>query len=368
MTMPPGFKQVNRRQALLDSSAQPGHSQAMWRRWLILIVILGFLPQVWLRDPRSRDSHEQAVALTALPVPPLLSGLGPFHLTGAWRLDSANRHFGGYSGLTVPRAGWLSAFSDQGRVLDLPQPGMPGKARQFPLFGAAVQEKGQRDVEAASFDPESGATWIALERNNALLRLDRLGRADPADMIQPAPMRKWPDNSGPEAMVRLRDGRFLVVAEADAGWSGSGVHQAFRFAAEPNGQPGTAQGFAFVGTAGFRPSDMAQLPDGRVLVLLRRLRWPMPPRFGTRIVLANPAEIVAGKPWQSIPLASLDGTGLEENYEGLAIEPAADGKVTVWLISDSNGAVTQRNLLLRFLLDPAKLPAATGRAKQKAPG
>ena len=92
----------------------------------------------------------------------------------------------------------------------------------------------------------------------------------------------------------------------------------------------------------------------------------MPPRFGTWLVLADPAQVQPGQPWRSVPLANLHGTGLEENYEGLAIEPDADGRVTVWLISDSNGAVTQRTLLLRLELDPADLPAM--QAKQKAPG
>jgi hypothetical protein len=111
---------------------------------------------------------------------------------------------------------------------------------------------------------------------------------------------------------------------------------------------------------------MAELPDGRILILTRRLRWPMPPRFGTWMVLADPREIEPGQSWHGTPLVSLDGTGLEENYEGLAIEPLVGGKLAVWLISDSNGAVTQRTLLLRLELDPADLPAT--RAKQKAPG
>ena len=40
----------------------------------------------------------------------------------------------------------------------------------------------------------------------------------------------------------------------------------------------------------------------------------------------------------------------------LALEPGADGQVAAWLISDANGAVTQRTLLLRLMLDPARLP------------
>lgn len=339
----------------------------MWRRWLILIVALAFAPQVWLRDPPYRHNPDQAVLATPIAGP--MVELGPFLLTGAWQLTSANSNFGGYSGLVVPRPGWLRAYSDMGQVLEMPQPGLPGTARQSAVFGSEFGQKSARDVEAASFDPATGVTWLALEGRNALVRLDRDQRPDPAGFIQPAPMRRWTLNSGPEAMVRLRDGRFLVLAEAYASWRASGAHQAFRLSPGAGGRPETAEGFTFAGLAGFRPTDMAQLPDGRVLVLLRRLRWPMPPRFGTWLVLADPDAIVPGQPWRAIPLASLDGTGLEENYEGLAIEPGAAGQVTVWLISDSNAAVTQRTLLLRLSLDPRRLPAAPALPpKQKAPG
>lgn len=336
----------------------------MWRRWLILIVALAIAPQVWLRDPPYHHNPDQAVAITSLPGVPV--NLGPFTLTGAWQLTSANSNFGGYSALVVPRPGWLRAYSDLGQMLDLPQPGTRGLVRQAALFGRDVEPKAARDVEAASLDPLSGTTWLALEGRNALLRLDRRQRPDPAGFIQPAPMRDWTVNSGPEAMVRLHDGRLLILAEAYASWRANGAHPALRLSPGAAGQPGGAEPFTFVGRAGYRPTDMAQLPDGRVLVLLRRLRWPMPPRFGTWLVLADPAAIAPGQPWHSVPLASLDGTGLEENYEGLAIDPAADGRVTVWLISDANGAVTQRTLLLRLSLDPRRLPGS--QAKQKAPG
>ena len=80
-------------------------------------------------------------------------------------------------------------------------------------------------------------------------------------------------------------------------------------------------------------------------------------------MLADPAMIRRGGSWSGPILASLDGTGLEDNYEGLAIEPGADGRLVAWLISDDNGAATQRTLLLRLEFRLADLPA-----KQKAPG
>lgn len=336
----------------------------MLRRFLLLPLVLVLPATVWLRDPPYRHNPSQVVAITPLPLPgPARTGLAPFRLTGAWQLASANSNFGGYSALVVPAPGWLRAYSDLGQRLELPQPGHPGQPLQAGLFGPKARDKSMRDVEAASRDPETGETWLATEGTNTLLRLDSQARI--TARYAPPAMRRWPVNSGAEAMLRRRDGSFLVLGEAyaDRSW---GDHPALRIAPARDGSPGAAERFVFSGPTGYRPTDMAELPDGRILILMRRLRWPMPPRFGTWLVLADPREIVPGRAWKSIPLISLDGTGLQENYEGLAIEPLADGRLAVWLISDANGAVTQRTLLLRLELDPADLPGP--QAKQKAPG
>src|SRR5262249_24481649 len=100
--------------------------------------------------------------------------------------------------------------------------------------------------------------------------------------------------------------------------------------------------FTLVGPSGFRPTDMAQLPDGRLLILMRKLLWPAPARFAGRIVVADPHELDHGNLLHGAVVAKLSSSLPVDNFEGLAIEPRADGKVTVWLISDDNGALSQR--------------------------
>ena len=114
--------------------------------------------------------------------------------------------------------------------------------------------------------------------------------------------------------------------------------------------------FTFAGSREFSPTDMAQLPDGRVLILMRRLVWPFPLRFACRIVIADPAAIRAGAVWQGTEVAKLSSSLPVDNFEGLAIEPRGGGRVTVWLISDDNHAATQRTLLWKLAVDPARLP------------
>lgn len=332
---------------------------AMPRRLLTVLLLLGLAPVVWLRQPKV-ENDAQSVSLAALPLPGIKAGLGPFRLSGAWRLTSPNSDFGGYSALIQSGPGQLSAFSDFGVRLDLPMPGQPGPVRIVRLVPKYAGVKSSRDVEAAALDPDGAAVWLTLERRNVFMRVAP-GQAKPTVIAAPE-LAGWSENSGAEAMTRLSDGRFLVMAEA-----GGPAHAARLLPGKPDGTD-RSQHFRYVAPDDYRPTDVAQLPDGRVLILLRELRWPLPPRFGTKLVLADPASIRRGQDWSGTVLASLDGTGLEENYEGLAIAPGPDGTLNAWLISDDNSAATQRTLLLRLTFRLADLPPRGSPTKQKAPG
>lgn len=330
------------------------------RRLLIVLLMLGLAPAVWLRGPMVVKSEAQAVDAAAQPLPSASAGLGPFRLTGAWHLTSPNSDFGGYSALVRPGPGRLTAFSDSGVRLDMPMPGQPGVVRIARLLPRFAGVKSSRDVEAATLDSDGVSVWLTLERRNVFLRTAP-GQVRPA--VIPAPeLDGWSENSGPEAMTRLSDGRFLVLAEG-----GGPAHEGRLLPRAPDGTDRSVH-FRYAAPSGYRPTDVAQLPDGRVLILLRELRWPMPPRFGTKLVLADPATIRHGQDWSGTVLASLDGTGLEENYEGLAIEAGAGDTLNAWLISDDNSAATQRTLLLRLQFRLGDLPPRVARTKQKAPG
>lgn len=330
---------------------------------MILLLMLGIAPVIWLREPLPPENFSQTVILHGLSRPS--ARLGPFAVTGAWHLTSPNSSFEGFSTLAVSRPGRLTAFSDTGMRLDMPQPGATGAVRIAPLMPRRGAFKAYRDVEAAALDPATGTIWLALEGRNVFMRTS-LDAVSPITIAGPE-IANWPTNRGAEAMARLADGRFLILSEA-----GGPDHEGRLLPRAPDGTD-RALRFRLRAPDGYRPTDAAQLPDGRVLILLRQLRWPMPPRFGTMLVLADPAVIRAGQEWSGQVLASLDGTGLEDNYEGLAVEPGPTGQVVVWLTSDDNGAVTQRTLLLRLELRLADLPprgahAGGAQAKQKAPG
>jgi len=344
-------------QALLQPCRHPLCRQPVRRVLLALLLILGLAPGTWFRQPADLWNSTASLRFAAVPLPPkaeLARHLGAFELKQAWSLTSDYSAFGGYSALLPRPGGRLMAIADNARLFEF----SPPSTRYAPSISAEVlpgreRQRKNRDTEAATEDPATGTVWVAREDSNAISRIDPAFRS--FVNIRPLAMRDWPRNVGPEAMVRLHDGRFVTIEEGFAGWFESRLHPAVLFPRDPLLGDKTAD-FTFAGSPNFSVTDMAQLPDGRVLILQRRLLWPFPLHFAGRIMIADPAEIRPGAVWQSIEVAKLTSTMPVDNFEGMAIEPRADGRVTVWLISDDNHAATQRTLLWKMVVDPARLP------------
>lgn len=311
----------------------------MRRLILILAIAAGLAPSTWLREPWAPDRSAE-LAITALPF--AADDAGNLRLAGAWRLDSPNEHFHGYSALAVLGDGRLLAASDRGRMLIFAPPGKRETAPVFDHFGGEdAFAKRFADIEALTRDPASGTIWAAYERGNMIRRYRP--SLVPDGEVWPEEMRAWPSNGGPEAMVRLNDGRFIVLSERNS------------FGLIFTGDP--VEGirpvkFRFHGPEGFRPVDMAQLPDGRVLILLRAFDWGLPPRFRGKIILADPAVIVEDGVWSGEALTDLSPSLPADNYEGMAVQPTEGGGAIVWIISDDNEMRFQQTVLLKFLWNP----------------
>lgn len=330
------------------------------RALLALLLAAALAPGTWLRSPIRPLDFTQALTLTALRLAPGCCTVGPLHLTGAWHLTSPHQQFGGYSALVRPIPGRLLAISDAGYTLDFPEPGLPGAVKFSSLFPKPGWHKSDRDTESAQWDPASRRLWVAAEGSNMVLRFD--ANLTMQTHVAPPAMHLWPSNTGPEAMARLNDGRFVVLCECRSRWHDRSAYPALLFAGDPTEHAGP-QRFFVTGPWDYRPTDMATLPDGRVLVLQRRLIWPFPMRFGARLALLDPREI---RPGAVVPLTDLGEFPAQlpmDNYEGLALEPLGGSRYAAWVISDDNAAVLQRTLLLAFEFDLRDLPPT-----QKAPG
>ncbi|MBI1404008.1 MAG: esterase-like activity of phytase family protein [Porphyrobacter sp.] len=326
------------------------------RLLLLAVVTLGLAPGTFLRTPTGKRSDVAVVRITAMDERAGLRGsLVP---TGVWEMTSRHGWFGGFSALVGKGASGLLAGSDRGWLLDIDLSGGSPRAvpGSFRFIGRAATGRTEVvDLESLARDPTSGTVWGAFENFNLVMRLAPGGGVA---MRSPPEMAGWSPNSGPETMERLADGRFVIIAEGPERGSETD-HEGLLFPRDPV-RGGTPLRFRFFAAPDYDPVDAAQLPDGRVLILLRRVRYAIPARFDTAIAIADPREIRAGQSWRARIVERLDGGIFADNFEGITFVPdrTDPARGSVWVVSDDNFSIFQRTLLVRFAWNPADRPAS----------
>ncbi len=322
---------------MLRSSFRP-------RRLLALVFLAAALAPLYLPgEPTKVFGGDAHFTLTRLDydAPPQ----GAIALGGVWHIASADSRLGSYSSLVALPGGRLRAYADTDWWLSFAP---PGSGRDLGArFAGNVDPDPYltRDVESATRDPATGATWLGAEGDNEIRRFDAQDRF--TGRVAPPAMANWAKNGGPEAMTRLPDGRFLVLAEANT-WRYPMQRAGLLFPRDPL-QGGKPVEFAFRPPVGFDPTEMAVLPDGRVLILLRKLTPSLDGLFASRILIADPRGIAPGKPWPWRKLVDVNALAPPENYEGMAVVPGKQA-TTIWLISDANkSARIQRTLLVKLI-------------------
>lgn len=261
-----------------------------------------------------------------------------------WVLRSDAPRFGGISAMHIEH-GAVTAISDTGDVLLFDLPRAAGRDRvqivALPVPYGSPERKRNRDTESLVL--AGTALWVGFERNNLVARYRRSDwRLD--GYRQPAPMRRWSRNSGSEAMVRLADGRFIVFAEGGSGQPTSRV-------ALSDGDPAVAATRWVEGSyrrpPGYRATDAALLPDGRLLILNRRVSWLA--GISTKLVIAEAPPWRAGATIEGREIATLEAPLAVDNMEALSVA-VEGGRVIVRIASDDNFMRIQRTLLLEFEL------------------
>lgn len=331
---------------------------------LLIAVMLVPNPLTSMRPPERNDSQ----LITARPVAidpdrPGMARIGELIITEAWELDSPNSGFGGYSALVLLGDRRFLLGSDTGLLAGLTLAGNGRIAQSFvkrPLGRPGqTKSKAQRDLEALTRDGATGRIWAAYENSNQIWRFSA-DMARPDGHVAPATMRRWHANGGPEAMVRLTDGRFLLLSETTGTRGGHGTAGVL-FPTDPVQSPKVKPLlFAYDAQGKGRVTDAAQLPDGRILLLHRQLS--LFDGFTSTLAVADIADIDTGmnkrRIWRSKTIATFRPPLITENFEGLAIEDSPDGAV-IWMIADDNLAKWQRTLLLRMLLPRGRGEAAS---------
>ncbi|QIQ87422.1 esterase-like activity of phytase family protein [Erythrobacter sp.] len=306
-------------------------------------VALMCAPGTFVRTPVA-EGLPRHVALERVAGPARTTTPG-WSVAGVWHYSSGpNRDFGGYSALLAARDDRLLAFSDRGSRFAFARPDGPSpEPGERPIALQAVApplSEDLWDIESATRDPATGTYWLGFENTHAILRYTPGHGFDGMRLLEGEV--RWPSNSGAEAMVRLSDGRFVVLPE--------GGREGLVFAGDPveveAGEP-----FAFRNPApGFAATDLAQLPGGDLLLLMRNTVFALPP-FESLIAIGPPPR--AGETWAPRIALRLEGVVPPENYEGIALEPFEDGRVAVWIISDDNLSIMQRTLLAKLVFDPS---------------
>jgi hypothetical protein len=319
---------------------------------LVLVLLATFVPPGTRGpvEPLPRVSQVRFSPVAIDDSDPGRRRLGRLAWLGGWRLTSNNRRFGGISAMHV-EAGEVTAFSDSGWLFRfaLPRRGDVSRARIGPLPAGpgGKERKSDRDIESAFVG--GGSAWLGFERSNAVWRYALPGWRVTQWAAPPA-MRRWPANRGAEAMVALADGRFILFAE---GKGSSAASEALLFDGDPS-RPGTrAVRMRYAKPRGYRTTDAALLPDGRILVHNRRVAFLE--GVSAKLSLVDISRAGAGAVLRGVELADFHRPINVDNMEALSV--TREGRRTiVWIASDDNYSPLQQTLLLKFALDDEAVP------------
>jgi hypothetical protein len=201
-------------------------------------------------------------------------------------------------------------------------------------------DKANRDIESLVVQGDSA--WIGFEQANAIWRYGRL-RFETRSSAAPRAMREWSNNAGPEAMVRLEDGRFLLFAEGEGGDS-----EAVLFSGDPALAGTKALRLRYRPPRGYRVTDAAVLPDGRLVLLNRAVG--LFAGFTARLTVAALPQPADRALIEGTQIAAFEGRVTRDNLEALSV--TREGARTIlWIASDDNYSPLQRTLLMKFALE-----------------
>lgn len=326
----------------------------MLRLLACLSLFFFLVPVTYVRSPAPPANDSQYIALEPIALdarPPARTRVGRLAFLGGWKITSDNGEFGGISSMLALPDNRFLMLSDNGTLVGFTLDEANNQAiRPFiaplPDGPAPPNEYAKKNWDSESFlhDPKTGQFWVGYEHQHSIWRYGpSFARKESVNF--PKAMQKWPDNGGAEAMLRLRDGRFLVFSES-AEYS-KGGYEALIFDADASEPNSKAVLMGYRGPKGYRLTDAAILDDKTALMLHRRFT----PFDGVSAILsiAQLADFQPGKVATSVPVATLKPPVKVDNMEALAVTRDGD-KIIVWIASDDNFSTLQESLFFKFQL------------------
>jgi hypothetical protein len=288
------------------------------------------------------------------PLDEKVAKVGPLEYRGGLVLTSTDPRLGGFSSLRLSEAGQRITFvSDEGNwftaklVHDrngfLEGLSEPEMGPLLGLDGKPLPEKTAADAESLAVLPD-GDMVVGFEHQHRLWRYRvRNGRLEgsPTPLPLPPGLSGAPANGGVEAMVATAKGRLIALTEY---WIVDGLIRGFT-----DGPP-VWRSFGYQFEGAYRPSDMARLPDGDLMVLERAYN-PDRGIVGVRLRHVPIRQVRGGAKVTGTTVAELAPPLTVDNYEGIDAVPGKAGETLLYLVSDDNfRAGDQRTLLLMFAM------------------
>lgn len=328
---------------------------------ILILLLLATLAVGGVRTVYRNDS--QNIALQPLNLDPAHPGqrrVGDLIFLAAWELGSGNEDFGGISALAALPDGRFVGVSDAGTLIGFGLTSDDRTDRPFiaPLPDSQGPDKSfkDRDSEGIAYDPGSGQFWVSYEARHAIRRFSR-SFARMTGVRKLSGRYQWPANKGFEALIRLPDGRFVAISENLE----DGMHEGLLFSGDPVEAGTTVSGFDYRPPGGYRVTDGTMLPDGRLLVLNRKISFPK--GFAAKLAIVDVSIIQPAASVSGDVIATLAAPLLVDNMEGISVTREGTD-IIIWLISDNNFNIWQRTLLMKFRLsersskkNPEALPA-----------
>jgi hypothetical protein len=331
-----------------------GFPEQIWRsrpkRVAFLLVAFAALATVIAPPPDPPPPGRASAWLDIVAVPldagdPARRRVGALDYLGGWALTSDNPRFGGISAMRVA-GGEVTALSDAGTLFRFAIPGRAGRERVLlaPLASGPgpARYKSNRDTESLLI--EGPWLWAGFEKHNMIWRYRRADLAA-ASAARPPAMRRWRANAGPEALARLADGRFIVFGEGPG--DARRTSEAVLFDGDPADPATHSSPVRYVRVPGYRITDAALLPDGR-LVLLNRRYAPFE-GMSAVVTVADVGGLRPGGTIEGREIAALRPPLTVDNMEALSVT-VENGRTILWIASDDNFFPLQQTLLLKFAL------------------
>jgi hypothetical protein len=273
--------------------------------------------------------------------------LGRFRFIKGLHLTSpSTERFHGLSDMVIASDGAIDIVSDEG-VLFSGKLRLDGQGELLGLTdmrlhsltgldGKLLEGKARSDAEGIT-RLTSGERLISFERQDRIWIYPAAGSAPPRPF--PFPPLTPPDNEGVEALS------VAPGSGADAVWVGLEAGQVFICQSD---RPCSPKLDAPRPPAGFRLTAISESAQGQVGFLFHKFR----PIGGTDVVLVLCQRQPSGSLEIVDQLSMAPDLDLD-NFEGLSLRSAPDGKLSILMISDDNFSNSQRTLLYQFLWTPA---------------